>query len=401
MKCLGLALVIATAGVATCSHASPNTIRVRLLKGITSTEVAGLGLNIAATPSTVQAVSLPQVRQATVRLLQNKNRFPVWTIGFKDERTPRRFMSSRLYVEGDLVRLGLNPAPHALEFVALANGRMDVIATLDIEKYLTGVLPSEMPAQWPLEALKAQAVASRSYALAVARDRRELNYDVESSVLDQVFDMKNKVGATNYIQNKVAEVVRQTAGQILVDERGRPVKAHYHADCGGNTELAKNVWGENVKETGTTADAMCPLSPYANWIVKIPREELSRTLLSHFELSAPSMISGVAPVGRTISGRVAKVDLLFNNGQRRRIPAAEFREILGYSRIRSTNFRLIWNTGDLVIEGKGHGHGVGLCQYGTRQLATRGLSYEEILKNYYPEVRLQRPGLNQLRRLTL
>jgi stage II sporulation protein D len=386
LKVFGLVVAIAIFSIS----AEGATIRVRLQKAAVATEITGLGLSIGTAPASYKTVALPQVRKARIKLLDNNGRFPVWSIKFDGETQQKRLVGHRLFVEGDVVRLGLHPAPHALELVALPNGKADVIASLDIEKYLTGVLPSEMPANWPAEALKAQAIASRSYAIALAKERQSLNYDVENTVLDQVFDMRNKVGASDAIQEKIAEVVRVTRGIVLLDQRGRVVKAHYHADCGGHTELAKNVWGDDVKETGITKDAMCPLSPYANWRLEMPRQEIQKIMAAYFMLDPRRALLALAPLGRTVSGRVAQVDMVFDDGIHRRLPAHEFRRLLGYSKLKSTNFRLAWANDAVVVEGKGHGHGVGLCQYGTRQLAVRGMSYQDIIKNYYPLAKLGR-----------
>lgn len=384
MKVFGLALAVITLTI----PAEAATIRVRLQKAVSVTEIDGLGLSIGTTPASIKTVGLPQVRRAKIMLTNVNGRYPVWSVRFGDEGQARKLVGGRLYVEGEVVRLGLHPAPHSLELVPLPNGKADVIATLDIEKYLTGVLPSEMPASWPMEALKAQAIASRSYAMAIAKERRNLNYDVENTVLDQVFDLRNKLKASDMVQNKIADVVRSTSGMVLFDASGRVIKAHYHADCGGHTELAKNVWGDAVKETGITKDAMCPLSPYANWSLKMSRREIQSIMASYFMLNPKAALLALAPLGRTESGRVAQVDMVFDDGIHRRLPAHEFRRLLGYSKLKSTNFRLAWKEDHVVVEGKGHGHGVGLCQYGTRQLAVRGLAYQDIIKNYYPLAKL-------------
>jgi stage II sporulation protein D len=366
------------------------TIRVRLNKGTKAGEFSGVGLSVGPAPRAVQTVMPPKLRQATIRLVKVSGRWPVWRVKFSDEKKSFKMIGRRLFVEADVLRMGARSAPHIIELLAAADGTIETIATLDLEKYLAGVLPAEMPARWPIETLKAQAVASRSYALALARERKLMDFDVEATIFDQVFNMSKKVQATGHIQEKVAEVVRATAGEILLDRRGRIVKAHYHADCGGRTELAHNVWGDRVPETGTTRDALCPLSPFAHWRYKISRYDLRKTLVEQLLLNPGLALESMAVVGRTASGRVANVDLVFSDKIPRRLSAHDFRRLLGFTNLKSTNFQVHWGNQEVLIEGKGNGHGVGLCQYGAKHLGERGLDYRKILANYYPESSLGR-----------
>ncbi len=322
-----------------------------------------------------------------VRLERDVRGLPVWQLS-RGNKAPQRLMGKTIFIEGQTLRVGLKPVPNTIELAAGAGGHVDVIAALDLEKYLTGVLPSEMPASWPLEALKAQAVASRSYALFLMKERRDQTFQLESTVLDQVFDLQKHTAATETVREKVARAVRETQGQVLLGPRNEIVKAHYHADCGGSTETARNVWGERVLETGTTRDALCPLSPLARWQHRLSKLELKQALAPYFGIGPEVALESVALVGRTASGRVAAVDVIFSDRQSRRMTSHEFRRAVGFHHLKSTNFALYWRGEALVIEGKGRGHGVGLCQYGARQLARRGLNYREIVATYYPNVRI-------------
>lgn len=376
-------LTLATVAVLTFPSSGQESIRVRTFKGLKKVEVSGVGLKVGLSPAVLTTVDL-SLRRVQIELLSTSNRWPIWRVKYAHEKQSRRLIGERLYVEGEWLQMAERAAPHTLELTAVAASRIDVIAPLDLEKYLTGVLPSEMPAHWPVEALKAQAVASRSYAVALAYERRHQDFDVESSVLDQVFDLTNKVGASARLQAKVAQVVRATAGQVILNAKGQVIKAHYHADCGGQTEWARNVWGDLGPETGVAQDALCPLSPWAHWRYKMTRQELRQAVEATFALAPHVGLMSLAIVGRTPSGRVAQVDLVFSDHQRRRVSAHEFRRMVGFTKLKSTNFQFHWNGNQVTISGRGHGHGVGLCQHGTRALAERGVEYRQILHNYYP-----------------
>lgn len=358
-------------------------VRVRLKKGLTQLELSGLGLTIGSSPAAIKPVGLPRMSEVRVQLANSSKRWNVWRVKSKTGQLTETHMGDRLFIEGETLRIGLDPVPHTLEVVVTPSRRFDVIARMDLDKYLTGVLPSEMPASWPLEALKAQAIASRSYALAIARERQAEEFDLEATVFDQVFDLRNHIDVDMSIQNKIARVVRETSGQVLLDDRGFPVKAHYHADCGGQTELARNVWGTRGKEMGTTKDALCPLSPLANWQYRISRVALRDLFASYYGLGDGVTLEALATRGRSPSGRIVDVDVVMSDREPRRVTSHQFRQILGFSHLKSTNFRMVWQGDMLVLEGRGHGHGVGMCQYGARQLAKRGLPYNEILKTYY------------------
>jgi stage II sporulation protein D len=145
-----------------------------------------------------------------------------------------------------MLRLGVDPVPYNLELHENAKNGVDVIARLDLEAYLLGVLPSEMPAAWPLESLKAQAVAARSFVLRKAYERRNQAYDVDSTIIDQVYKFLHEAENHPEWSLKVQRAVRETRGEVLVDHRRRILKAFYSADCGCTTEDPKFVWGKRT-----------------------------------------------------------------------------------------------------------------------------------------------------------
>ncbi|MDB2425946.1 SpoIID/LytB domain-containing protein [bacterium] len=276
-------------------------------------------------------------------------------------------------IAADKLRINNKNYPGSVIMYPLKNNTIELIAYVDLESYLMGVLPSEMPASWPQEALKAQAIASRSYTLALLRARKDKHYDLKSTVLDQVFSDFSNLDLNSYYEKKINQVISATRGEFMMRANYLPEKTYYHADCGGTTEEAKYVWG-GKKPSVTVIDAFCPLSPFAKWSY-----DLGPGKLAQF-----SKLKDLKILSKTPSGRVNQIQLTFENQKPKLMSSQKFRELVGFSKIKSTFFRIqkfknLWH-----VWGKGHGHGVGMCQWGAKILARKGLKYQEILKHYYP-----------------
>lgn len=259
-----------------------------------------------------------------------------------------------------------------------------VVNSVDTEKYIAGLINKEMLSSWPLEALKAQAVASRTYAFYQKEQNKNKIYDVENSTQDQVYDGADSETPKS---NTAAESTRGT----ILSWRGRPIKAFYHANCGGQTESPEAVWGYNY---GYFKPVICPFHQKPEnqnrWSLNIRMDVLERTL---------KKISGVLP--RNFS-RVAAVEAGALDGSHRRdsvvisdisgnttkIPANTFRNLVGNTKIKSTDFNIHKNGSGLFFSGNGNGHGVGMCQVGVKVMATQGKKFNAILKYYYPLAKL-------------
>ena len=285
-----------------------------------------------------------------------------------------------LLIEANEIREQDRALPKRL--MLFENGEhFDLIATVSIEDYVTGVVSSEMPLAWPIEALKAQAIAARSYTLAVMRERRYAKFDVDNNVNDQVFNFIGKEFDADPMFQKGRLAVAQTRGVVLLDQNNRIAKAYYHADCGGHTSPAKIVWGFGEK-TPVVVDASCPGHPRSKWVFNLSESELRKKLQRKWNLQSP--IRALQPLASKEGDRAwaLKVSLLDKSEQV--INADEFREALGYSELRSTFFS-VQKTGEVFeFRGRGWGHGVGLCQWGSRRLAQSGQKAFAILSHYYP-----------------
>jgi stage II sporulation protein D len=244
--------------------------------------------------------------------------------------------------------------------VRLAAGE---VRALDMEVYVAGVVGKEMPASWPADALKAQAVASRTYALSRKLQRADRPWHLDATVRDQVFHEDAAAQAL--------AAARATAGEVLV-HGSEPAEAFFHSACGGRTESARAAFGREVKYlTGVDDGEADAGSPRAAWEARAP-------------------FRAVEVLARTPSGRAERVRVRDGAGTRV-YTGADFRALLGWSALPSLLFDVAaGEDGAVVLRGRGSGHGVGMCQWGARGLAAAGWTYREILAHYYPGTEIRR-----------
>lgn len=287
------------------------------------------------------------------------------------------FTSPRFHLKSREGRLLINGETFVGSLVATGHkDQLVLVNELPLEQYLLGILPGEMVPSWPHEALKAQAIAARTYALYMKKHPKHSLYDLERTVRDQVYD------ATGKVFSRVASAVKETQGQVL-NLGGKVFKSFYHSRCGGSTELATTVWRSREGHRESVQCPYCQKNPF-RWQTLIPARELRALLQTRPEArSLPKLELG----GRTISGRVAFLKLKDGLNERR-IASDELRSLFGYTRLKSTYFEWESVPQGILFKGLGNGHGVGLCQWGTKHLAERGWNAHDILKHYYPGTRV-------------
>ncbi|MFS4461176.1 SpoIID/LytB domain-containing protein [Bdellovibrio sp. HCB2-146] len=349
-------------------------VRVRLQTLPGSIQVSGLGLRFQTLSSPFQPVAIPQTMAAEIRLLPKDN-LKLWALRLNNQEREHLFPEKFLMVQGTNLRINGQSLPEKILLTQTESGKVDVVGVMSIEDYIVGVLASEMPLGWPVETLKAQAVAARSYALAVIQERKDKYYHLESTVLDQVFRHVMSEDTQDPKIKKAMVAVAATKGVKLYGPNKRVLKAFYHADCGGQTISAKEVWKYGVN-AGTTTDASCPTSPSAQWKLSLNREELARRL----GVQAIQDLQLIQEQGH----RVKSVKLVLPNGSSQLLAANEFRSKLGFQDLKSTLFDMHKGEASFQFEGRGFGHGVGLCQWGSRSLGQKGYNYKQILAHYYP-----------------
>lgn len=262
--------------------------------------------------------------------------------------------------------------------VTIGDKGLLVVNELPLEDYLVGLINCEISSQWPIEAVKAQAVIARTYALYQKDARKGAPYHLESSVLDQVYE------GCDIEDSRAARAVRETAGEVLAHD-GSIIQAFYHSSCGGRTEAAENVWGFPLQYMQGVDCKYCVNVPSVRWSQTLGLSRLEDALRS-----AGNRVAGLRDIRiirRNKSGRI--VELLLDSDQGRvAVSGVNFRKAVGYSVIKSTNFDLKVSGDDVVFSGTGYGHGVGLCQWGSKNRALEGFSYREILSYYYPGTKL-------------
>jgi len=254
------------------------------------------------------------------------------------------------------------------------NGRILVINDLDIEDYLKGVIASEIPQKWEFEALKAQAVAARTYALYQKRSAGNRSYHMLATVSSQVYN-----GSSGEASNAVRAVL-ETRGIVLVYQ-GKVIPAFFHANCGGHTEDAAELWGIDAPYL-KGVDCECQdIVVNGLWEKRIGLPRIAGVMRQlGYRLNEISDI-GIGII--TPAGRVKEVAVR-SEGMTSLVPGETLRAALGNTEIPSVFFELELSDGEAVFSGRGSGHGVGLCQWGAKEMAQRGYDYQAILSHYYP-----------------
>ena len=280
--------------------------------------------------------------------------------------------------DGDLTVDG-RTYPGTLYVDKADDGGWSVAIATDIESYVAVVVTSEVPATFPREAQRAQAILARTYALAstarTSRDAPLLLSDVGG--IDQEFAGFAKAPAQ---RRAGLDAAVSTSGLVLTEE-GVPIIAYYHSTCGGATCPGTVVFGKTGAAralSGGIVCTWCSSSRYFRWNARVPGIDVVRAA------GLMGTLESFTTAERTSGGRAAAFDVTAG-GKTRRVRAAEFRLRIGPSAMRSTLLDdAIVTGGELALSGRGWGHGVGLCQVGARTLAEKGLRAEEIVARYYP-----------------
>lgn len=264
----------------------------------------------------------------------------------------------------------------ALSF-RINNGKLDIINNIDMENYLRGILPKEMSPSFPKEALKAQAVTSRSFALSNINKFIKKGYNLDDTTSCQVYR-----GSSCY-DKRTDEAIKCTKDQVLT-YKGKIAETIFGASSGGYIADASEVWGGDSLDYLKAKED--PYSTY-QWDTLISDNELSK-----FELGK---IYNIEIKEFDNSGRAKKIIVTGQNGLKE-FTGNQFRNKLGSMKIKSTLFEII-NLGDsFSFKGKGFGHGVGLSQYGASAMAKNNFNYKEILNFYFPGTELENlDGLNE------
>lgn len=252
------------------------------------------------------------------------------------------------------------------------------VIKINLEEYILNVLANEMPASFEVEALKAQAVASRSYAMYHMDLNKNKNYDIVSTVLNQVYsddnELKRKFGKDyDYYMNKLKKIIIDTDGQYLKYDNN-VINALFFSTSNGKTENVEEVFGEKLDYLQSVDSSFDEsISPSFNDEIILKKSEFC------LKLKIDCNKVKINNIIKTSTGRVNKI--IINN---KTFKGSELSKLLN---LKSSTFTITVDN-DIKINTKGYGHGVGMSQYGAQYLALNGKKYDEILKYYYKNTKL-------------
>ncbi len=318
-------------------------------------------------------------------------------------RQPERFSKSAFRQRRDAFPISSSASPVRVHLV-----RENVTRAISLEDYILGVVAAEGSTEMEAEALKALAVASRTYAVRNLRRHAIDGYDFCTTTHCQRYvsmqgpragSQRGVPADTRFsslqISAAISQSVRETAGQVLWDKYDRIVDSYFSASCGGVTANIGTLWGVNAPSYLLGgADEYCLTMPHNAWRDVISSANLQRALESDPRTKVGGGLIRVAVSRRDASGRA---ELITVDGARRRtVKGWDFKIIvgraLGWSLLKSSRFEISRAGSNYFFRGSGFGHGLGLCQEGAHVMARRGASYQQILAKYFPGTRLILPS---------
>ena len=263
-----------------------------------------------------------------------------------------------------------------------SKGNLNVINELGVEGYLYGVMTQEVSPEWPIEALKAQAVVSRTYVMKNLGKYDKEGFDLSATITSQVY------GGGEAEDPRTSKAVDLTRGEVIT-YKGELIKSFFHSNCGGYTEDVTNAWEgeERLPYLKGRACYFCKGSHQYNWEKTIDKKVLQEKLNGNgYDVEE---IEKIKILDRSPSGRVIYLKI-YRQGGHLKIRASTFRMVMGPNLIKSTLFAMEHMGNRIKFYGRGWGHGVGMCQWGAKGMAERGANYRQILQYYYPETKIEK-----------
>ena len=266
-------------------------------------------------------------------------------------------------------------------YIKQVDSKLQIVNFVDIEKYLLGVVPYEMPSSFPLEALKAQTVIARSYAQTNI-NRKKKDFDLYDDTRSQVYSGIPKSRLSN-----VEKAIKETKGEVIT-YNGRVIDALFHSYSGGYTASAKEVYGNDIEYLKPVEDKYSKGVPMSvlTWTYLIPKSQFEKEI-------------GFIPLNYDIeyteSNRV-KYIILYNEDRslEKKYTGAEFRRKYSTSKIKSTAYNINIENGDIKVVGSGYGHGVGFSQWSSKTMAEdEKMSYKDIINFFYTGVKIEKRGM--------
>ncbi|MEO0190118.1 MAG: SpoIID/LytB domain-containing protein, partial [candidate division WOR-3 bacterium] len=266
---------------------------------------------------------------------------------------------------------------------------------LDIEDYLKGVVPCELGKINTdlIESAKAQAIAARTYAYANLNKHENLGFDLYATIRDQAY---GGIQAEDSLINIAISKTRN----LVITYQDKPIDAKYHSTCGGMTADFNDAWSENSMPYLRSVECkFCNDSPHFRWRKEMNKKEFFKNLRKNLcqigiVISDTELIKSLILRRNPRSKRVVEVNIITDKDEYK-ISAYNIRRLFGSEKdpdgmLKSNNFTIYCRDSMIVIEGRGFGHGVGMCQFGAMGMAKRGKNYKDILRHYYPKTKIVR-----------
>jgi stage II sporulation protein D len=292
-----------------------------------------------------------------------------------------------LRISGSFSMSNMTAPPIRADFpveLRASQSRLLITASMPMDEYVASVLAGETGNFKSDEALKAMAVAARTYAMHFGSRHALEGFDLCDTTHCQDVRLAG-------INPHLLQIAQSTAGEVLWFE-GEPAAAYYHANCGGTTEDGRFILGNDEARAPYLkqhSDTYCVRGGAMQWSSQINKRELQRALTAD-GIVVPGSLRSVSVAQRTPSGRVETLSV--GGASTVTVPALSFRfavgRHLGWQRLKSNWYDVSVNGDHIVFHGRGSGHGVGLCQIGAEVMGEEGKTYREILAYYYPGTKL-------------
>ncbi len=253
---------------------------------------------------------------------------------------------------------------------------LTVVNSIEIEQYIKGVLYHEVSDKWPLEAIKAQAVATRTYALYSIETFAARDFDVTNDVYSQVYGGKT---AERYQTNLA---VQKTKGEVLT-YKGKIFPAFFHANSGGVTESAAELWNVDIAPLKGGVESIYSVNaPHYRWRRNYRLKDIQDVL--NKQGVKVGLIKSIRVKEYNGSGRVRSLEVIDRENKIFQVEGKVFREALGPNVLKSNKYKVEMKGYYVDLVGYGWGHGVGMCQWGAYNMSRMKFSYKQILQFYYP-----------------
>jgi len=335
-----------------------------------------------------------------ISISTNHDQIDVYSDGRRVMTAPRITISS--FENGILEikpRHGAKRKTRGELMISVHLGALEIVNVLDLETYVMGTVAPELGSlNLPVEAMKAQLIASRSYILALGVRHRGRDFDFCDSAHCQVF-----AGIGRYPQ-KYLKAAEQTQG-IYLSYKGKPAAAFYHHSCGGQTAAIQDIWPSSPVpylrrvQDGPADHPYCGIGSRQEWHFNINTSALQNCLVKQGWLQHREALNTLRVIRVNSSGRASQI--LVEGSRSRWVSSEVFRTAVnryfGREVLLSTWFKINRIGETYEFHGKGWGHGVGMCQVGAIAMAKHGFSYRKILSHYFPGTTLARLPPNHQR----